>query len=198
MSRILAWEKISFYYASVDDVKTFKKRRNNLCMFFSSHHFCLCTLARDWIDVERIFLLQGFSCCWGLAFCTEKAFSDHLFGNIFYIHAGALQIEQSEESDQGKYECVATNSAGTRYSAPANLYVRGRNDVTVASRVHSGSGGIEISTGSVWLCQDLISWCANNDNSWSILVGRELNILNTWLKKSGPLLSKIYPEAWSL
>ncbi|KAJ8779501.1 hypothetical protein J1605_012385 [Eschrichtius robustus] len=38
---------------------------------------------------------------------------------------GALQIESSEESDQGKYECVATNSAGTRYSAPANLYVRG-------------------------------------------------------------------------
>ncbi|XP_035273473.1 receptor-type tyrosine-protein phosphatase delta-like isoform X9 [Anguilla anguilla] len=39
---------------------------------------------------------------------------------------GALQIEQSEESDQGKYECVATNSGGTRYSAPANLYVRVR------------------------------------------------------------------------
>ncbi|XP_013859796.1 receptor-type tyrosine-protein phosphatase delta isoform X22 [Austrofundulus limnaeus] len=39
---------------------------------------------------------------------------------------GALQIEQSEESDQGKYECVATNSDGTRYSAPANLYVRVR------------------------------------------------------------------------
>ncbi|XP_051785965.1 receptor-type tyrosine-protein phosphatase delta isoform X16 [Erpetoichthys calabaricus] len=39
---------------------------------------------------------------------------------------GALQIEQSEESDQGKYECVATNSAGTRYSSPANLYVRVR------------------------------------------------------------------------
>ncbi|XP_024652736.1 receptor-type tyrosine-protein phosphatase F isoform X14 [Macaca nemestrina] len=39
---------------------------------------------------------------------------------------GALQIESSEESDQGKYECVATNSAGTRYSAPANLYVRVR------------------------------------------------------------------------
>ncbi|TNN88371.1 Receptor-type tyrosine-protein phosphatase F [Liparis tanakae] len=34
----------------------------------------------------------------------------------------ALQIENSEESDQGKYECVAMNSAGTRYSAPANLY----------------------------------------------------------------------------
>nr|XP_043877787.1 receptor-type tyrosine-protein phosphatase delta-like isoform X27 [Solea senegalensis] len=39
---------------------------------------------------------------------------------------GALQIEQSEESDQGKYECVATNNGGTRYSAPANLYVRVR------------------------------------------------------------------------
>ncbi|XP_078264456.1 protein tyrosine phosphatase receptor type Fa isoform X6 [Rhinoraja longicauda] len=39
---------------------------------------------------------------------------------------GALQIENSEESDQGKYECVTSNSAGTRYSAPANLYVRVR------------------------------------------------------------------------
>ncbi|XP_015249165.1 PREDICTED: receptor-type tyrosine-protein phosphatase delta isoform X36 [Cyprinodon variegatus] len=39
---------------------------------------------------------------------------------------GALQIEHSEEPDQGKYECVATNNDGTRYSAPANLYVRVR------------------------------------------------------------------------
>ncbi|XP_027871953.1 protein tyrosine phosphatase receptor type Db isoform X5 [Xiphophorus couchianus] len=39
---------------------------------------------------------------------------------------GALQIEMSEELDQGKYECVATNSFGTRYSTPANLYVRVR------------------------------------------------------------------------
>lgn len=37
-----------------------------------------------------------------------------------------MQIESSEETDQGKYECVATNSAGVRYSSPANLYVRGR------------------------------------------------------------------------
>ncbi|XP_038660231.1 receptor-type tyrosine-protein phosphatase S isoform X32 [Scyliorhinus canicula] len=42
---------------------------------------------------------------------------------------GALQIDNSEESDQGKYECVATNSAGTRYSAPANLYVRELREV---------------------------------------------------------------------
>ncbi|XP_040178419.1 receptor-type tyrosine-protein phosphatase S isoform X11 [Rana temporaria] len=42
---------------------------------------------------------------------------------------GALQIENSEETDQGKYECVATNSAGVRYSSPANLYVRELREV---------------------------------------------------------------------
>nr|XP_054607577.1 protein tyrosine phosphatase receptor type Db isoform X17 [Nothobranchius furzeri] len=42
---------------------------------------------------------------------------------------GALQIEMSEETDQGKYECVATNSDGTRYSTPANLYVRELREV---------------------------------------------------------------------
>ncbi|XP_015245139.1 PREDICTED: receptor-type tyrosine-protein phosphatase delta-like isoform X11 [Cyprinodon variegatus] len=42
---------------------------------------------------------------------------------------GALQIEMSEEGDQGKYECVATNSDGTRYSTPANLYVRELREV---------------------------------------------------------------------
>ncbi|XP_032163377.1 receptor-type tyrosine-protein phosphatase delta isoform X32 [Mustela erminea] len=50
-------------------------------------------------------------------------------GRIKQLRSGALQIEQSEESDQGKYECVATNSAGTRYSAPANLYVRELREV---------------------------------------------------------------------
>lgn len=49
---------------------------------------------------------------------TDQAFSP--------LPTGALQIESSEETDQGKYECVATNSAGVRYSSPANLYVRGR------------------------------------------------------------------------
>lgn len=49
---------------------------------------------------------------------TGRAFS--------LLPTGALQIESSEETDQGKYECVATNSAGVRYSSPANLYVRGR------------------------------------------------------------------------
>ncbi|KAF7222768.1 receptor-type tyrosine-protein phosphatase S-like [Nothobranchius furzeri] len=47
-------------------------------------------------------------------------------GRIKQLRSGALQIENSEETDQGKYECVATNSQGVRYSSPANLYVRGR------------------------------------------------------------------------
>ncbi|XP_015245142.1 PREDICTED: receptor-type tyrosine-protein phosphatase delta-like isoform X14 [Cyprinodon variegatus] len=47
-------------------------------------------------------------------------------GRIKQLRSGALQIEMSEEGDQGKYECVATNSDGTRYSTPANLYVRVR------------------------------------------------------------------------
>uniref|UniRef100_G3PRM2 protein-tyrosine-phosphatase n=1 Tax=Gasterosteus aculeatus aculeatus TaxID=481459 RepID=G3PRM2_GASAC len=50
-------------------------------------------------------------------------------GRIKQLRSGALQIENSEETDQGKYECVATNSQGVRYSSPANLYVRGRTRV---------------------------------------------------------------------
>ncbi|XP_023195285.1 receptor-type tyrosine-protein phosphatase S-like isoform X10 [Xiphophorus maculatus] len=42
---------------------------------------------------------------------------------------GALQIENSEELDQGKYECVASNEEGVRYSSPANLYVRELREV---------------------------------------------------------------------
>uniref|UniRef100_A0A3Q2FG41 Receptor-type tyrosine-protein phosphatase F n=1 Tax=Cyprinodon variegatus TaxID=28743 RepID=A0A3Q2FG41_CYPVA len=47
-------------------------------------------------------------------------------GRIKQLRSGALQIENSDESDQGKYECVAVNNAGTRFSSPANLYVRVR------------------------------------------------------------------------
>ncbi|XP_030258685.1 receptor-type tyrosine-protein phosphatase S isoform X5 [Sparus aurata] len=50
-------------------------------------------------------------------------------GRIKQLRSGALQIENSEETDQGKYECVATNSQGVRYSSPANLYVRELREV---------------------------------------------------------------------
>uniref|UniRef100_A0A8D0EEV3 Receptor-type tyrosine-protein phosphatase S n=1 Tax=Strix occidentalis caurina TaxID=311401 RepID=A0A8D0EEV3_STROC len=55
-------------------------------------------------------------------------------GRIKQLRSGGLQIESSEETDQGKYECVASNSAGVRYSSPANLYVRGRELRRVAPR----------------------------------------------------------------
>lgn len=156
MTKNIAWEKILFSYASIADVKI-----NNLYMFFSSHHFLSVHLSkrlnRRWADLRftgLFILLRGF------AFWTVKAFSDHLSGNIFYIHTGALQIEQSEESDQGKYECVATNSAGTRYSAPANLYVRGRNAIALPSLPHSGSGGVEIPQALCYVSnlKIMISW----------------------------------------
>ncbi|XP_059098877.1 tyrosine-protein phosphatase Lar-like isoform X3 [Tigriopus californicus] len=39
---------------------------------------------------------------------------------------GSLQIKDSQETDQGKYECVAENAVGTEYSYSAQLYVRVR------------------------------------------------------------------------
>jgi len=42
------------------------------------------------------------------------------------VYIGSLQIRQSIEADEGKYECVAENSVGVVYSYGANLYVRGK------------------------------------------------------------------------
>ncbi|XP_056276531.1 receptor-type tyrosine-protein phosphatase S-like [Pseudoliparis swirei] len=61
---------------------------------------------------------------WFKDFLPIDPVSSH--GRIKQLRSGALQIENSEETDQGKYECVATNSQGVRYSSPANLYVRVR------------------------------------------------------------------------
>ena len=46
---------------------------------------------------------------------------------VFCLPLGQLQIAESEESDQGKYECVAKNEVGSQYSYSAQLYVRGRS-----------------------------------------------------------------------
>jgi netrin-G3 ligand len=42
------------------------------------------------------------------------------------LETGSLQIRHSQESDEGKYECVAENRKGVAYSYGANLYVRVR------------------------------------------------------------------------
>lgn len=38
---------------------------------------------------------------------------------------GKLQIERAQESDMGKYECVATNSDGVAHSNGVQVYVKG-------------------------------------------------------------------------
>jgi len=45
------------------------------------------------------------------------------FGEL--VCSGSLQISAAVQSDEGKYECVAQNSAGVAYSFPANLAVNG-------------------------------------------------------------------------
>ena len=42
-----------------------------------------------------------------------------------FLISGSLSIKDSQETDQGDYECVAENSKGTEYSYEAKLYVRG-------------------------------------------------------------------------
>ncbi len=43
--------------------------------------------------------------------------------------AGSLLIRESQESDEGKYECVAENDVGVAYSYGAHLYVRGKLNI---------------------------------------------------------------------
>ncbi|XP_061538925.1 protein tyrosine phosphatase receptor type Fa isoform X1 [Phycodurus eques] len=76
---------------------------------------------------------------------------------------GALQIENSEESDQGKYECVAVNSAGTRYSAPANLYVRVRRvpprfSIPPSHREVMPGGGVNLTCVAVGAPMPYVKW----------------------------------------
>uniref|UniRef100_A0A8C1N4W6 protein-tyrosine-phosphatase n=1 Tax=Cyprinus carpio TaxID=7962 RepID=A0A8C1N4W6_CYPCA len=56
---------------------------------------------------------------WAETRCRLPAVITHNSSGCDATGHASLQIEQSEESDQGKYECVATNNDGTRYSAPA-------------------------------------------------------------------------------
>uniref|UniRef100_A0A182VPG7 protein-tyrosine-phosphatase n=1 Tax=Anopheles merus TaxID=30066 RepID=A0A182VPG7_ANOME len=46
----------------------------------------------------------------------------------------SLQIDNSEESDMGKYECVAENSIGTEHTKPTPLYVKVRRVPPTFSR----------------------------------------------------------------
>lgn len=52
-------------------------------------------------------------------------FIDKLNHNWILV-SGSLHILNSEEYDQGKYECVAENNLGSDHSATINLYVRSK------------------------------------------------------------------------
>ncbi|XP_064781992.1 receptor-type tyrosine-protein phosphatase delta-like [Oncorhynchus masou masou] len=90
-------------------------------------------------------------------------------GRIKQLRSGALQIELSEEQDQGKYECVATNSDGTRYSTPANLYVRVRRvpprfSVPPADSEIIPGGGINITCVAVGSPMPYVKWMLGTED----------------------------------
>uniref|UniRef100_A0A8C4Q4Q6 protein-tyrosine-phosphatase n=1 Tax=Eptatretus burgeri TaxID=7764 RepID=A0A8C4Q4Q6_EPTBU len=84
-------------------------------------------------------------------------------GRIRLLLAGALQIENSNESDEGKYECVATNSLGTLYSAPANLIVKVRTTPPRFTVLPSGQevmpgGGVNLTCVAIGNPMPFVKW----------------------------------------
>uniref|UniRef100_A0A672JSY4 protein-tyrosine-phosphatase n=1 Tax=Salarias fasciatus TaxID=181472 RepID=A0A672JSY4_SALFA len=87
---------------------------------------------------------------------------------------GALQIENSEETDQGKYECVASNVEGVRYSSPANLYVRGREQpvrrvpprfsIPPTSQEIMPGGSVNITCVAVGSPMPYVKWMLNSED----------------------------------
>uniref|UniRef100_A0A3P8NJZ6 protein-tyrosine-phosphatase n=1 Tax=Astatotilapia calliptera TaxID=8154 RepID=A0A3P8NJZ6_ASTCA len=90
-------------------------------------------------------------------------------GRIKQLRSGALQIENSEETDQGKYECVATNSQGVRYSSPANLYVRVRRvpprfSILPSNHEIMPGGSINITCVAVGSPMPYVKWMLGNED----------------------------------
>uniref|UniRef100_A0A3P9CZ45 protein-tyrosine-phosphatase n=1 Tax=Maylandia zebra TaxID=106582 RepID=A0A3P9CZ45_9CICH len=90
-------------------------------------------------------------------------------GRIKQLRSGALQIENSEETDQGKYECVASNVEGVRYSSPANLYVRVRRvpprfSIPPASQEIMPGGSVNITCVAVGSPMPYVKWMLNAED----------------------------------
>ncbi|XP_046712785.1 receptor-type tyrosine-protein phosphatase S isoform X18 [Silurus meridionalis] len=104
---------------------------------------------------------------------------------------GALQIENTEETDQGKYECVATNVEGVRYSSPANLYVRELREVrrvpprfSILPTNHEimPGGSINITCVAVGSPMPYVKWMLNSEDLTpedDMPVGRNVLELNS-------------------
>ncbi|KAM6920954.1 receptor-type tyrosine-protein phosphatase S isoform 6-T6 [Xenentodon cancila] len=90
-------------------------------------------------------------------------------GRIKQLRSGALQIENSEETDQGKYECVASNVEGVRYSSPANLYVRVRRvpprfSIPPISQEIMPGGSVNITCVAVGSPMPYVKWMLNSED----------------------------------
>nr|XP_057930030.1 receptor-type tyrosine-protein phosphatase S isoform X5 [Doryrhamphus excisus] len=94
-------------------------------------------------------------------------------GRIKQLRSGALQIENSEETDQGKYECVASNIEGVRYSSSANLYVRElrevrrvppRFSIPPTSQEIMPGGSVNITCVAVGSPMPYVKWMLNSDD----------------------------------
>ncbi|XP_029104972.1 receptor-type tyrosine-protein phosphatase S-like isoform X20 [Scleropages formosus] len=100
---------------------------------------------------------------------------------------GALQIENSEETDQGKYECVASNSEGVRYSSPANLYVRVRRvpprfSILPTNHEIMPGGSVNITCVAVGSPMPYVKWMLNSEDLTpedEMPVGRNVLELNS-------------------
>ncbi|XP_023699356.1 receptor-type tyrosine-protein phosphatase S isoform X5 [Paramormyrops kingsleyae] len=108
-------------------------------------------------------------------------------GRIKQLRSGALQIENSEETDQGKYECVASNVEGVRYSSPANLYVRVRRvpprfSILPTSHEIMPGGSVNITCVAVGSPMPYVKWMLNSEDLTpedEMPVGRNVLELNS-------------------
>ncbi|XP_049321887.1 receptor-type tyrosine-protein phosphatase S isoform X13 [Astyanax mexicanus] len=112
-------------------------------------------------------------------------------GRIKQLRSGALQIENTEETDQGKYECVASNVEGVRYSSPANLYVRElrevrrvppRFSILPASHEIMPGGSVNITCVAVGSPMPYVKWMLNSEDLTpedDMPVGRNVLELNS-------------------
>ncbi|XP_023699358.1 receptor-type tyrosine-protein phosphatase S isoform X7 [Paramormyrops kingsleyae] len=112
-------------------------------------------------------------------------------GRIKQLRSGALQIENSEETDQGKYECVASNVEGVRYSSPANLYVRELREVrrvpprfSILPTSHEimPGGSVNITCVAVGSPMPYVKWMLNSEDLTpedEMPVGRNVLELNS-------------------
>ncbi|XP_042605759.1 receptor-type tyrosine-protein phosphatase S isoform X19 [Cyprinus carpio] len=109
-------------------------------------------------------------------------------GRLKQLRSGALQIENTEETDQGKYECVASNVEGVRYSSPANLYVRVRRvpprfSITPPNAQEIMPGGsVNITCVAVGSPMPYVKWMLNSEDLTpedEMPVGRNVLELNS-------------------